>query len=149
MKNLSIKIIIVLITLLTLGLFNSQVKADQKENSNKYTGTQFAKTFQVKLNKENFILFQSNNDWYSLMPEKEAKQNNIKAGHFYKAYYTKSNDHVFATVEYYKHDPEIKDLLEKKTYFSNQSIKEIADFEKAFEINWTLAIPFEARELTI
>lgn len=149
MKNLSIKIIIVIITLLTLGLFNSQVKADQKENTNKYTGTQFTKTFRVKLNKENFILFQSNNDWYSLMPEKEANQNNIKANHFYKAFYTKSNDHVFATVEYYEHDPEIKDLLKKKTYFSNQSIKEIADFEKAYEINWTLAIPFEARELTI
>lgn len=149
MKNLSIKIIIVIITLLTLGLFNSQVKADQTENSNPYTGTQYAKTFKVKLDKENFILFQSNNDWYSLMPEKEAKQNNIKAGHFYKAYYTKSNDHVFATVEYYGHDQEIKDLLKNKTYFSDQSIKEIADFEKAYEINWTLAIPFETKELTI
>lgn len=149
MKNLPIKIIMVLITFLTSGLFNSQVEADQKENTNKYTGTQFAKTFKVKLNRENFILFQSDNDWYSLMPEKEAKQNNIKAGHFYKAYYTKSNDHVFATVEYYEHDPEIIDLLKNKTYFSNQSIKEIADFEKAFEINWTLAIPFDAGELTI
>lgn len=149
MKNLSIKIIIVIITLLTLGLFNSQVKADQKENSDKYTGTQFAKTFKVKLNRENFILFQSSNDWYSLMPEKEAKQNSIKAGHFYKAYYTKSNNHVFATVEYYEHDPEVTDLLKNRTYFSNQSIEKIAEFEKAFEINWTLAIPFEARELTI
>lgn len=149
MKNLSIKIITVIITLITLGLFNSQVKADQTENSNPYTGTQYTKTFMVKLDKENFILFQSNNDWYSLMPEKEAKQNNIKANHFYKAYYTKSNDHVFAVVEYYKHDQEIKDLLKNKTYFSDQSIKDITDFEKAYEINWTLAIPFEARELTI
>lgn len=149
MKNLPIKIIIVLITLLTLGLFNSQVKADQKENTNKYTGTQYTKTFRVKLNKENFILFQSNNDWYSLMPEKEANQNSIKAGHYYKAYYTKSNDHVFATVEYYEHDQEIKDLLKSTTYFSDQSIKDISEFEKAYEINWTLAIPFETKELTI
>lgn len=149
MKNLSIKIIIVFITFLTLGLFNSQVEADQKENSNPYTGTQFAKTFKVKLNRENFILFQSDNDWYSLMPEKEAKQNNIKAGHFYKAYYTKSNNHVFATVEYYEHDPEVKDLLKNRTYFSSQSIEKIAEFEKAFIINWTLAIPFESRELAI
>lgn len=149
MKNLSIKIIIVIITLLTLGLFNSQVKADQKENYNQYTGTQYTKTFKVKLNKENFILFQSDNDWYSLMPEKEAKQNKIKAGHYYKAYYTKSNDHVFATVEYYEHDQEIKDLLKSTTYFSDQSIKDISEFEKAYSINWTLAIPFDTRELTI
>lgn len=149
MKNLSIKMITVLITFLSLGLFNSQVKADQTEKPNPYTGAQFAKTFKVKLNRENFILFQSNNDWYSLMPEKEANQNNIKAGHFYKAYYTKSNDHVFATVEYYEHDPEVTDLLKNRTYFSSQSIEKIAEFEKAFEINWTLAIPFESRVLTI
>lgn len=141
MKKLTTLFIITMGIVLATFATPQETKAD---TFNKYTGTAFAKTFKVEMNKRTYMLAIGQSDFYSFIPMEKAKELDIKEGHIYNMYYISGSYEVFAVVDYtspqFREGKDIKELLNNKENFTKENIKATIEAEKDNSIQWDLGI---------
>lgn len=144
MKKLTTLFIIALGMVLATFATPQETKAD---TLNEYTGTAFAKTFKVEMNKKEYLLAIGQSDFYSFIPMEKAKDLNIKEGHVYNVYYMRDNYEVFACVDYsapqFKEGKDIKALLNNNENFTKENIKATIEAEKDNTIQWDLGVTMD------
>lgn len=144
MKKLTTLFIITLGMVLATFATPQETKAD---TLNEYTGTAFAKTFKVEMNKKEYILALGQSDFYSFIPMKKAEELNIKEGHVYNMYYMRRSFEVFAVVDYsapqFRGGKDIKELLNNKENFTKENIKATIEAEKDNATQWDLGITMD------
>ena len=144
MKKLTTLIIITLGIILATFATPQETQAD---TFNKYTGTAFAKTFKVEMNKKEYLLALGQSDFYSFIPMEKAKELNIEEGHIYNMYYMRRSFEVFAVVDYtapqFKEGKDIKALLNNNENFTKENIKATIKAEEANSIQWDLGITMD------
>lgn len=119
----------------------------QADTFNEYTGTAFAKTLKVEMNKKDYMLAIGQSDFYSFIPIEKAKELDIKAGHVYNMYYMRDSYEVFASVDYsapqFREGKDIKALLNNNENFTKENIKATIEAEKDNTIQWDLGITMD------
>lgn len=144
MKKLTTLFIITLGMVLATFATPQETKAD---TLNEYTGTAFAKTFKVEMNKKEYILAIGHSDFYSFIPMEKAKELNIKEGHIYNMYFMRDSFEVFAAVDYsapqFKEGKDIKELLSNNKNFTKENIRATIEAEEGNAIQWDLGITMD------
>lgn len=144
MKKLTTLFIITLGMVLATFATPQETKAD---TLNEYTGTAFAKTFTVEMNKKEYILAIGHSDFYSFIPMKKAEELNTKEGHIYNMYFMRDSFEVFAAVDYsapqFKEGKDIKALLNNNKNFTKENITATIEAEENNAIQWDLGITMD------
>lgn len=144
MKKLTTLFIITLGMVLATFATPQETKAD---TLNEYTGTAFAKTFKVEMNKKEYLLAIGQSDFYSFIPMEKAKELNIEEGHVYNIYYMRRSFEVFAAVDYsapqFKEGKDIKALLNNNENFTKENIKATIEAEEDNTIQWDLGVTMD------
>lgn len=136
--------------IITLGMVLATFATPQETQAdtlNEYTGTAFAKTFKVEMNKKEYILAVGQSDFYSFIPMEKANELNIKEGHIYNMYFMRDSYEVFAIVDYsapqFKEGKDIKELLNNNENFTKENIKATIEAEEGNAIQWDLGITMD------
>lgn len=136
--------------IITLGMVLATFATPQEthaETLNEYTGTAFAKTFKVEMNKKEYLLALGQSDFYSFIPMEKAKELNIEEGHIYNMYFMRDSFEVFAAVDYsapqFKEGKDIKELLSNNKNFTKENITATIEAEENNAIQWDLGITME------
>lgn len=141
MKKLTTLFIITLGMVLATFATPQETKAD---TLNEYTGTAFAKTFKVEMDKKEYILALGQSDFYSFIPLEKANELDIKEGHIYNMYFMRDSFEVFAIVDYtapqFKEGKDIKALLNNNDNFTKENIRATIEAEENNAIQWDLGI---------
>lgn len=144
MKKLTTLFIITLGMVLVTFATPQETKAD---TLNEYTGTAFAKTFTVEMNKKEYILALGQSDFYSFIPMEKAMELNIEEGHIYNMYFMRDSFEVFAAVDYsapqFREGKDIKALLNNNKNFTKENIKATIKAEEDNAIKWDLGITMD------
>lgn len=144
MKKLTTLFIITLGMVLATFATPQETKAD---TLNEYTGTAFAKTFKVEMNKKEYLLALGQSDFYSFIPMEKANELGIKEGHIYNMYYMCGSFEVFAIVDYtapqFREGKDIKALLNNNENFKKENIKATIEAEEDNSIQWDLGITMD------
>lgn len=144
MKKLTTLFIITLGMVLATFATPQETKAD---TLNEYTGTAFAKTFTVEMNKKEYILALGQSDFYSFIPMEKANELNIEEGHIYNMYFMRDSFEVFAAVDYsapqFKEGKDIKALLNNNKNFTKENITATIEAEENNAIQWDLGITMD------
>lgn len=144
MKKLTTLFIITLGMVLATFATPQETKAD---TLNEYTGTAFAKTFTVEMNKKEYILALGQSDFYSFIPMEKAKELNIEEGHIFNMYFMRDSFEVFAAVDYsapqFKEGKDIKALLNNNKNFTKENIRATIEAEENNAIQWELGITMD------
>lgn len=144
MKKLTTLFIITLGMVLATFATPQETKAD---TLNEYTGTAFAKTFTVEMNKKEYILALGQSDFYSFIPMEKAKELNIEEGHIFNMYFMRDSFEVFAAVDYsapqFKEGKDIKALLNNNKNFTKENIRATIEAEENNAIQWDLGITMD------
>lgn len=136
--------------IITLGMVLATFATPQETQAdtfNKYTGTAFAKTFKVEMNKKEYLLALGQSDFYSFIPMEKANELNIKEGYIYNMYYMRRSFEVFAVVDYtapqFKEGKDIKALLNNNKNFTKENITATIEAEENNAIQWDLGITMD------
>lgn len=141
MKKLTTLILVTLGTILATFATPQEIQAD---TLNEYTGTAFAKTFKVEMNKRTYMLAIGQSDFYSFIPMEKAKELDIKEDHIFNMYYMRGSFEVFAVVDYtapqFREGKEINALLNNNENFTKENIKATIRAEEDNSIQWELGV---------
>lgn len=144
MKKLTTLILVTLGTILATFATPQEIQAD---TLNEYTGTAFAKTFRVEMNKKDYMLAIGRSDFYSFIPMEKAKDLNIKEGHVFNMYFMRGSFEVFAVVDYtapqFREGKDIRSLLNNNENFTKENIRTIIEAEEDNAIQWDLGITMD------
>lgn len=123
----------------------SDKKSDKKDEDivKKYTDMTDVHAIKTKLDGETVYFLTNDSDWVSFITEAQAKEMNVQDGKDYVAYYTKSNDIVFAMV------PMLTKVWENTDNFTDEYVAENVEFFTGHYSDFELELGYDSKLQTI
>lgn len=122
---------------------NKPSKKKDEDIVKKYTAMTDVRAFKTLLDGETVYFLTNDSDWVSFLTEDQAKEMNVQDGNDYVAYYTKSNDIVFAMV------PMFTKVWDTTNNFTDEYITENVEFFTGHYSDFELKLGYSSKLQTI